>query len=86
MSVQYATITKAKTKTFLGYQNDYKTVDGYTKRCGVPTDFMVQLQGSSTWYRVKAYQVSNSATMFVKTKDNPFVIVRRFDLMVHWMP
>ena len=75
----YANVTNSKVSYFNGNYNNYMTVDGYTKRSGCPTNFMVQLAGSNRWYRVMNFCNSNSGTLFVKTKDNPFLIVNSWD-------
>ena len=77
--MQYANVTNSKVSFFNGNYGNYMTVDGYTKRSGCPTNLMVQLAGSNRWYRVMFYQISNSGTLFVKTKDNPFLVVRSED-------
>ena len=78
--MRYAKITNKKSQPFDGNIYNYLTVAGYTKQSGAPTDTMVQLEGSNRWYRVMCYQISNSGTLFVKTKDNPFLIVQSWDL------
>lgn len=75
----YATVTQSKVSYFNGDTRHYMTADGYTKQSGVPTNFMVKLAGSNRWHRVYNYCVSNSGTLFVKTKNNPFLIVRSED-------
>ena len=80
MSVTYAKIAKAKHSPFQGCTRHYYTVHGYTKRTGVPLDYMIQLQGEKRWRRVRHYCGSNSGTSFVKTKDNPFLVVNDYDL------
>mgnify|MGYP001177579211 CR=1 FL=1 len=78
--MQYANITKSKVSHFDGNIYNYMTACGYTKRSGAPTSYMVQLKGSNRWYRVMNYCISNSGTLFVKTKDNPFLVVRDYDI------
>ena len=78
--MQYANITKSKVSLFDGNIWNYMTACGYTKRSGAPTNYMVQLKGSNRWYRVMNYCISNSGTLFVKTKDNPFLVVRDYDI------
>ena len=80
MSIQYAEIAESKTVRFEGNIRNYMTVGGYTKRCGAPTDWMVQLKGESRWRRVKIFCNSNSGTTFVSTKTNSFLVVRDYDL------
>lgn len=50
------------------------TVDGYTKRSGAPTAFMVRLEGEKRWRRVMAWQFSNAGTVFVRVMGEPLVI------------
>ena len=78
--VKYANVTNSKVSFFNGCTRHYMTVAGYTKRCGVPTDFMVQLEGSNRWYRVYNYCNSNSGTLFVKTKTDKFLVVNSWDV------
>ena len=77
---QYAEIAESKTVPFEGNVHNYMTVHGYTKRCGAPTDWMVQLKGETRWRRVRVFQNSNSGTLFVATKTNSFLVVRDYDL------
>lgn len=77
--MQYANVTNSKVSYFNGNYHNYMTVYGYTKKSGCPTNFMVQLAGSNRWYRVMNYCTSNSGTLFVKTKENPFLVVRSED-------
>ena len=73
-------ITQSKLAPFTGNIRNYMAVSGYTKRSGSPTDYMVQIQGSNRWYRVYNFCVSNSGTLFIKTKDNSFAVVNDYDL------
>lgn len=73
-------ITQSIHSPFTGNIRNYMTVSGYTKRCGAPTDYKVQIKGSNRWYRVYNFCVSNSGTLFIRTKDNPFMIVDSTDL------
>ena len=73
-------INQSKIMPFTGNIRNYMAVSGYTKRSGCPTDYMVQIQGSNRWYRVYNFCVSNSGTLFIKTKDNSFAIVDDYDL------
>ena len=73
-------ITQSKLAPFTGNIRNYMAVSGYTKRSGCPTDYMVQIQGSNRWYRVYNFCVSNSGTLFIKTKDNSFAVVNDYDL------
>ena len=69
------TITDSKLVPFTGNIHSYYTVGGYTKNCGAPTDFKVQVQGSNRWYRVYAYITSNSGTTFIKTSQSSFTVI-----------
>ena len=80
MIYRYAKIKNQKKQPFAGNIYNYLTVGGYTKMSGAPTDTMVQLEGSNRWYRVMQICRSNSGTLFVKTKDNPFMIVQSWHL------
>lgn len=80
MTIEYAKIQKAKSTPFTGDPRRYMTVQGYTKRMGAPTDAMIMLEGETKWRRVRLFCVSNSGTLFVKTKDNPFLVVRDYEL------
>jgi hypothetical protein len=80
MTIQYANIAESKRQPFEGNIRSYFTTDGYTKRCGVPTDYMIKLVGENRWRRVRSFCNSNSATLFVATKTNPFLVVYDFDL------
>jgi len=73
-------ITNSKQSPFTGNIHNYMAVSGYTKRSGCPTDYMVQIKGSNRWYRVYNFCVSNSGTLFIKTKNNSFSIVNDYDL------
>ena len=76
----YAKITYRKFSNFRGNIHNYMTVNGYTKQSGAPTNKMVKIEGSNRWYRVYQYCVSNSGTLFIKTKENPFLIVQSWDV------
>ncbi len=78
--MHYAEIQESKESPFKGNIRNYLTVDGYTKRSGAPTDYMVRLEGSLRWYRVMYLSSSNSGTLFVKTKINSFLVVRSEDI------
>lgn len=73
---EYKTITDSKLVPFTGNIRNYMTVSGYTKNCGVPTDYKVQIQGSNRWYRVYNYCVSNSGTLFIKTRTSSFTVIQ----------
>jgi hypothetical protein len=78
--VQYANVTNTKESPFQGDFRQYMTIDGYTKRSGCPTDYMIQIDGSNRWYRVWNICRSNSGTLFIKTKQNPFLVVNPYDI------
>ena len=73
-------ITQSKLSPFTGNIRNYMAVSGYTRRSGCPTDYMVQIKGSNRWYRVYNFCVSNSGTLFIRTKDNSFSVVDDYDL------
>jgi len=73
--MQYAKITERKQSPFTGNLWNYLTVDGYTKRSGAPTPLMVKIEGSNRWYRVYQVCFSNVGTNFIKTKENPFLLI-----------
>ena len=75
MPKYYANITNAKNKPFTGNIRRYYTVDGYTIRAGVPTDWMVQVDNRSIWYRVRCICFSNSGSLIVKV-DGEILLVR----------
>jgi len=78
--MKYAKIQESKESSFTGNIYNYLTVDGYTKRSGAPTNYMVRLEGSIRWYRVMNFCNSNSGTLFVKTKNDSFLVVRSEDI------
>ena len=71
---KYANITNAKNKPFTGNIRRYYTVDGYTIRAGVPSDWMVQVDNRSTWYRVRSICFSNSGSLIVKVKGETLFV------------
>ena len=75
MPKYYANITNAKNTPFTGNIRRYYTVDGYTIRAGVPTDWMVQVDNRSIWYRVRCICFSNSGSLIVKV-DGEILLVR----------
>ena len=79
-NIEYAKIKDSKVVLFEGNIRSYLRADGYTKRSGVPTGIMVQIEGSSRWYRVYNFCNSNSGTFFIKTKNNTFLVVRMEDI------
>ncbi len=76
----YAKITSVKHSMFTGNIYNYMTTEGYTKLSGAPTNTMVKIEGSNRWYRVRQICRSNSGTLFIKTKENPFLIVQSWDV------
>ena len=71
---KYANITNAKNEPFTGNIRRYYTADGYTIRAGVPTDWMVQVDNRSTWYRVRCICFSNSGSLIVKVKGDTEIV------------
>ena len=71
---KYANITNAKNKPFNGDIRRYYTVDGYTIRAGVPTDWMVQVDNRSIWYRVRSICFSNSGSLIVRVDGETLFI------------
>lgn len=55
------------------------TVDGYTKRSGAPTSYMIRLEGETRWRRLMVWQFSNNGTLFVRIKGES-VIVNEYDI------
>jgi hypothetical protein len=82
MSVSYAIIKEVKLDTFKGDHRLYLDTMGYTLRRGSPTDYKVKIEGSNVWRRVFYYCVSNSGTLFVKTKKDSFLVVNQYDLEI----
>jgi len=69
------TITESLSSPFTGNRRNYMTVDGYTKSSGAPMDYKVRVANSKRWYRVYCYQISNSGTCFIKTKESDFTVI-----------
>ena len=80
MTVSYAIIKEVKIDTFKGDHRLYLDSMGYTLRRGSPTDYKVKIEGSNVWRRVFVYCISNSGTLFVKTKEDSFLVVNQYDL------
>lgn len=55
------------------------TADGYTRKSGAPTSYMIRLEGESRWRRLMAWQFSNVGTLFVRVKGET-LIVRDYDI------
>ena len=51
-----------------------RTVDGYTKRSGAPTGFMVRLKGERRWRRLMVWQFSNASTLFVRVGGDKCIV------------
>ena len=76
----YATITIVKRSKFKGNLYNYMTHEGYTKKSGAPSEYMVKLQGTrQTWRRVYCIQRSNTATYYVNV-NGQFKPVCIYDL------
>ena len=82
MSVSHAIIKEVKEDSFKGDHRAYLDSMGYTLRRGSPTDYKVKLEGSNVWRRVFCYCISNSGTLFVKTKEDSFLVVNQYDLEI----
>lgn len=50
------------------------TVDGYTKRSGAPTSYMIRLEGETRWRRLMLWQFSNAGTCFVRIKGKEYIV------------
>ncbi len=50
------------------------TQDGYTKRSGAPTPYMIKLEGERIWRRVMCWCFSNSGTLFVRVNGECLII------------
>jgi len=55
------------------------TVDGYTKRSGAPSAWMIRIRGEKRWRRLMIWQFSNAGTCFVRILGE-CLIVREYDL------
>ena len=82
MTVSYAIIKEVKLDTFKGDHRLYLDSMGYTLRRGSPTDYKVKIEGSNVWRRVFVYCISNSGSLFVKTKEDKFLVVNNYDLEI----
>jgi hypothetical protein len=54
------------------------TVDGYTKRSGAPTSWLVRLEGEKRFRRVMAWCFSNCGTLFIRVGGAPLIIRDEF--------
>ena len=82
MSVKYASIKEVKLDIFKGDHRLYLDSMGYTLRRGSPTDYKVKIEGSNVWRRVFVYCISNSGSLFVKTKEDKFLVVNSSDIEI----
>lgn len=55
------------------------TAQGYTKRGGAPTRWMIRLDGETRFRRLMIWQFSNAGTCFVKVNGRSLV-VREYDI------
>jgi hypothetical protein len=79
MSVQYL-----KTRIAHAYQTPSvprygMTADGYTKRSGAPTSWMIRLDGEKRYRRLMVWQFSNAGTLFVRVRGE-CLVVNEFDI------
>lgn len=65
-------ITEAITTTFVPRSG--RTVDGYTTKRGAHTRYKVRIVGSTNWYRVYCYQISNVGTCFIRCRGVPIAL------------
>lgn len=56
------------------------TVDGYTKRSGSPTEYMVRLPWQTKWRRVYVLCFSNASSLIVKIGGETFFIENDEDI------
>lgn len=54
--------------------------DGYTKKSGAPTSYMIRLEGEKIWRRIMVYQISNVGSLFVKIKGEVLYIRNEFEI------
>ena len=50
------------------------TVDGYTKRSGAPTSYLVRLDGEKRFRRLMCWQFSNAGTCFLRLRGECLVV------------
>ncbi len=50
------------------------TRDGYTKRSGAPTSWMIRLEGEKKFRRVMVWCFSNSGTLFVRINGECLIV------------
>ena len=56
------------------YRASCMTRDGYTRRSGAPTDYMIQIVGDPRWRRVWVWCTSNAGTPFIRTPRGPEIV------------
>lgn len=82
MAVQYLDQGRITRATLTEDTPSYgRCADGYTKRSGAPTRYMIQIDGESRWRRVMAWCFSNASTAFVRVNGQPLVIANEYELM-----
>jgi hypothetical protein len=52
----------------------FMTRDGYTKRSGAPTPYLIRLEGEKKWRRLMAWQFSNAGTAFVRVNGESLIV------------
>jgi hypothetical protein len=67
---------RAVWRPFAGHPWSGRDASGYGRR--IPTDWAIQL--GSRWHRVYVCCYSNSGTTYIRTKSDPFLVVRDYDL------
>lgn len=72
--VKYLETTIAEKKQEPPKSNWGMAADGYTKRSGAPTSYMIRLTGEKRWRRLMVWQFSNCGTLFVKIKGEPLIV------------
>lgn len=56
------------------------TSDGYTKKSGAPTGWMILLEGEKRYRRVMVWQFSNAGTVFVRVRGEALIIRNEWDI------
>ena len=72
--VEYLETPIAEKKQTDSVPNYGMTANGYTKRSGAPTSWLVRLQGENRWRRVMVWQFSNAGTAFVRVQGKPLIV------------
>lgn len=67
---------RAVWRPFTGHPSSGRDVSGYGRR--IPTDWAIQL--GNRWHRVYVCCYSNTGTAYIRTKSDPFLVVRDCDL------